>query len=213
MTRADQQRAVSEAATQSTPLHRRKGFVAALAGAASLSMLALSFAAVPLYRLFCAATGFAGTPRAVTAAPLARGLRDVTVRFDANVAPGLAWKFAPETAEITLRTGDIATVYYKAANVSDRDTLARAMFNVSPDRAGAYFGKIACFCFSEQKLGPGETLELPVVFFLDPSLEQDAALSAVQAITLSYTFFPVKPFASAAPAGGPTPLERDVWPP
>ena len=102
----------------------------------------------------------------------------MTVRFDANVAPGLAWTFAPETPEIKLRTGETATIYYKVTNLSDRATAARAMFNVSPDSAGAYFDKISCFCFSEQKLGPRETLELPVVFFLDPALEKDAAMAA-----------------------------------
>jgi cytochrome c oxidase assembly protein subunit 11 len=189
---------MSAAKAPGPSLHRRKGFVGAVAGAASLAMLGLSSAALPLYRLFCAATGFAGTPRAAPAAPLARGERTLTVRFDANVASGLAWKFAPETAELTLRTGDTATVYYKATNMSDRETLARAMYNVSPERAGAYFAKITCFCFGEQKLGPRETLELPVVFFLDPALEQDAGFSGVQAITLSYTYFPVKPGGGAA---------------
>lgn len=174
-------------------LHRRKYFIAAFAAAASLAMLGLSFAAVPLYRIFCGATGFAGTPQTVKTAPLARGLRDITVRFDANVAPGLTWKFAPGSPEIKLRTGETATVYYQVTNVSDRETAARAMFNVSPERAGAYFDKLACFCFSEQKLRPHETLELPVVFFLDPALEQDAAMAGVRAITLSYTFFAVKP--------------------
>jgi cytochrome c oxidase assembly protein subunit 11 len=160
-----------------------------VAVAASLAMLGLSFAAVPLYRLFCAATGYAGTPQTAKLAPASRGTRDLTVRFDANVAPGLAWNFAPETTDIELRTGETATIYYKVTNMSDHATVARAMFNVSPDSAGAYFDKIACFCFSEQKLGPHETLELPVVFFLNPALEADANMAGIQTITLSYTFF------------------------
>src|SRR4029453_156675 len=126
VTRVGEQRAMSAAKAPGPSLHRRKGFVGAVAGAASLAMLGLSFAAVPLYRLFCAATGFAGTPRAAPAAPLARGERTLTVRFDANVAPGLAWKFAPETAEIKLRTGVTATVHYKATNMPDPQTRARA---------------------------------------------------------------------------------------
>ncbi len=156
-------------------------------------MLGLSFAAVPLYRFFCATTGFAGTPQTAKLPPASRGLRDLTVRFDANVAPGLAWNFVPETTKIKLRTGETATIYYKVTNMSDRATAARAMFNVSPDSAGAYFDKIACFCFSEQKLGPRETLELPVVFFLDPALEKDPTMAGIQEITLSYTFFAAKP--------------------
>jgi cytochrome c oxidase assembly protein subunit 11 len=171
-----------------------------LAVAASLAMLGLSFAAVPLYRFFCAATGFAGTPQTAKLPPASRGMRDLTVRFDANVAPGLAWNFAPETAKIKLRTGETATIYYKVTNMSDRATAARAMFNVSPDSAGAYFDKIACFCFSEQKLGPRETLELPVVFFLDPALEKDATMAGIQEITLSYTFFAAKPSAGGVVA-------------
>lgn len=191
---------MSQTGSSSIPRRRGAYLIAALAAGASVAMLALSFASSPLYRLFCAATGFGGTPQVATAAPPGRGLRDVTVRFDANVAPGLAWKFSPETPEIKLRTGDTATVYYKVANVSDHETAGRAVFNVSPESAGAYFEKIACFCFNEQKLGPGETVDMPVVFFLDPALEKDSSLSAVHAITLSYTFFAAKPAAAKAVA-------------
>jgi cytochrome c oxidase assembly protein subunit 11 len=192
--------------------HRSSGFIALLIAATSAAMLGLSFAAVPLYRLFCTATGFGGTPRAASAAPLEKGQRDLTVRFDANVAPGLAWKFAPETAQIKLRTDETATIYYKASNESGRETAARAVFNVSPDNAGAYFNKISCFCFDEQRLGPGETRELPVLFYLDPALEQDTAMGGVQTITLSYTFF-----ATKAPRGENNAQaqerKRDVSPP
>jgi cytochrome c oxidase assembly protein subunit 11 len=187
-------------------LPRRKGLVAVTAAAVSVAMLALSFAAVPLYRLFCATTGFAGTPQIAKAAASARGQRTLTVRFDSNVAPGLAWKFIPEVPEIKLRTGDTATVYYKVTNLSDHETAARAMFNVTPDSAGAYFDKIACFCFSEQKLGPGETSEMPVVFFLDPALEKDATMAGVEAITLSYTFFAVNAAGRGALAAREKPL-------
>lgn len=179
------------------PKVRRHLLIAAMAGAVSLAMLGLSFAAVPLYRLFCAATGFAGTPQVAKLPSASKGLRDLTVRFDANVAPGLAWTFEPETPAIKLRTGETATIYYKVTNMLDRATAAQAMFNVSPESAGAYFDKLACFCFSEQKLEPRETVELPVVFFLDPALEKDATMSRVEEITLSYTFFAAKPPASA----------------
>lgn len=182
----------------------RKTLVAALALGVSMGMLGLSFAAVPLYRLFCAATGFGGTTQVAKAAPASQGLRELTVRFDANVAPGLNWKFAPETPEIRLRTGQTATVFFQATNMSDRETAAQAMYNVSPEIAGAYFDKIACFCFDEQKLGPRETLEMPVVFFLDPALERDATMAGVQSITLSYTFFAAKSAAPVVAGDGKT---------
>lgn len=192
--------------TPQKPVIRRQRLIAALAGAASLAMLGLSFAAVPLYRLYCAATGYAGTPQVATLPPAARGMRDLSVRFDANVAPGLAWKFSPEAPEIRLRTGETATIYYRVTNMSDQATVARAAFNVSPENAGAYFNKIACFCFSEQKLGPRETVELPVVFFLDPALEKDATMAGIEDITLSYTFFAIKPPAASQVAAGVKPL-------
>ena len=122
-------------------LRGRKGLPALWLAAVSLFMLGLSFAAVPLYKLFCSATGFGGTPRIAKVAPLKKGERELTVRFDANVAPGLAWKFAPEAPQIKLRSGEIATVIYRATNLSDGSTAGRAMFNVSPDSAGAYFTK------------------------------------------------------------------------
>lgn len=194
---------MSERGTGSSLLRRRKKIVALLVAAASAAMLGLSFAAVPLYRIFCSATGFGGTPRIAQSMPAAQGERVMTVRFDANVAPGLSWKFDPETPQLKLRTGNTATVYYKATNLSDRATVGRAVFNVSPDSAGAYFNKIACFCFNEQTLGPDETREMPVVFYLDPALEKDPGLDSVETVTLSYTFFAVKnPSADKTAAGG-----------
>jgi cytochrome c oxidase assembly protein subunit 11 len=182
--------------TTGKPYHRGitggQGIVPVLAIAASLLMLAASFAAVPLYRLFCAATGFAGSTVVAARAPALRGARDIVVRFDANVAPGLAWTFVPETPQVKLRTGEPTTIFYRATNHSDRPSSALAMYNVTPDTAGAYFDKISCFCFTEQKLAPGESLELPVVFFLDPALETDASMANIQSITLSYTFFAAK---------------------
>jgi cytochrome c oxidase assembly protein subunit 11 len=152
-------------------------------------MLAASFAAVPLYRLFCAATGYGGTTQSASRAPDERGVRHIAVRFDANVAPGLPWRFEPETPEISLRPGETATVFFRATNLSDRETEGSARFNVAPDQAGAWFDKLQCFCFSAQKLGPRESAEWPVVFFLDPKLEQDQTMAKIDAITLSYTFF------------------------
>ncbi len=163
--------------------------IAAAIGFVAVLMLGASFAAVPLYRMFCAATGYGGTTQTADRAPASRGLRRISVRFDANVAPGLNWRFAPETAEILVRPGETTTVFFRAKNLSDQPTTAQARFNVTPDQAGAWFDKISCFCFSEQKLGPHEEAEWPVVFFLDPKLEQDETMAAVDALTLSYTFF------------------------
>ena len=131
----------------------RRFSTALFAAAVTGGMLGLSFAAVPLYRLFCAKTGYGGTTQVAKAAPAARGTRTFTVRFDNNVASGLPWQFAPETPGIRLRTGETATVFYKVTNLSDAPTTGIASYNVSPDQAGSYFNKLACFCFSEQHLG------------------------------------------------------------
>lgn len=180
------------------PAARRGALTATIAAGAGLAMLALSFAAAPLYRMFCAATGYGGTTQVAARAPGHRGARDLTVRFDANVAPGLDWSFEPETPQITLRTGETATVFFKVANRAGRAVSAQASYNVGPDSAGAYFDKISCFCFSERRLEAHESAELPVAFFLDPALEHDRNLRDVATVTLSYTFFAVKPPAPLA---------------
>lgn len=197
--------AMQGSAAPRPPANRNRSL--AVAGAAALcvgAMIGLSYAAVPLYAAFCKATGYGGTTQVALAAPLTRGGRKITVRFDANVAPGLPWVFEPENASLEIVPGQTVTAFYKVSNASSRATAAVAAYNVSPDITGAYFNKISCFCFSEVRLGPNETAELPVVFFLDPALEKDAALNAVGELTLSYTFFavknPVKPLASAEPA-------------
>lgn len=169
--------------------HRKVAF--AVTGVA-LFMTGMSFAAVPLYDLFCRATGYGGTPKIAVSSSGERGERDLLVRLDANVAPGLPWKFEAEAPQVTLRTGETATVFYKIRNTSQTETVGTAAYNVAPDQAGAWFNKIACFCFTEQKLGPGESMDMPVVFFLDPALEKDETMKNVSSITLSYTFFPVK---------------------
>ena len=183
----------------------RHGWVAALVVGIVAAMVGLTYASVPLYRMFCQATGFEGTTQVAKVAPAVEGARSFTVRFDGNVAPGLPWTFEPETPEITLRTGATATVYFKVRNNAGRATRGRAEYNVSPGQMGAYFDKIACFCFSEQTLGPSETMDMPVVFFLDPALEKDKTLNAVDAVTLSYTFFPARepspPVAAAVESG------------
>lgn len=177
---------------------RRQGAVAFGVLGVALLMLGASFAAVPLYRLFCQATGYGGTPQVAKVAPATRGDRTLTVQFDANVAQGLPWKFEPEVASVKARTGETVTVFYRLTNLSDRPTAGTAMYNVGPDAAGAWFNKIACFCFEEVKVGPRESIELPVVFFLDPALEREETMRAVEAVTLSYTFFGAKNAAPVA---------------
>ncbi len=167
---------------------RTAGVVVLGAGA----MLALSFASVPLYRAFCAATGFGGTTQVAKVAPTTPGERRLSVRFDANVAKDLPWRFEPEVAKVSVRTGETTTVYYKVVNEADHETRGQAAYNVSPEQAGVYFSKIACFCFTEQKLGPHETAEWPVVFFLDPALESEPSMQHVEEVTLSYSFFATK---------------------
>ncbi len=171
----------------------------------SLGMLGLSFASVPLYRAFCAATGFGGTPQIAKAAPTQQGERRLAVRFDANVSRELPWRFEPETPKISLRSGEMATIYYKVANLSDQETSGQAAYNVSPDQAGSFFVKVACFCFDEQRLGPRETAEWPVVFYLDPALEKDEAMRRVEEITLSYSFYPTKTPSKTSAAVGQKP--------
>jgi cytochrome c oxidase assembly protein subunit 11 len=184
----------------------RLRLVAAVVVAGSLVMLALSFASVPLYRAFCAATGFGGATQVATKGPAQGGERVLTVRFDGNVARDLPWRFEPEVSKISLRTGQTVTIYYKAVNLSDHETAGLAAYNVSPDQAGAYFDKLACFCFSEQRLEAHESAEWPVVFFLDPGLESEESMKKVEEITLSYSFFAAKPEGpktSAAPTVKP----------
>jgi cytochrome c oxidase assembly protein subunit 11 len=176
--------------------NRRTGVAIALV---FLVMLGAAFAAVPLYGLFCRTTGFAGTTQVAHSAPTLKGQRVIRVRFDANVAPGLPWTVEPETPEIALRTGVTATVYFKFRSQVGRETAANAVYNVTPDVSGAYFDKIACFCFTEQHLGPTETAELPVVFFLDPKLEKDETMNGVDTLTLSYTLYPAREAVTPAP--------------
>jgi cytochrome c oxidase assembly protein subunit 11 len=167
---------------------------AAAIGLLAVVMLGASFAAVPIYRIFCAATGYGGTTQTAERSPDARGLRRIAVHFDANVAPGLNWRLTPEIADIVVTPGETKTIFFRAENLTDDPSSGQARFNVTPDQAGAWFDKISCFCFTEQMLKPREKAEWPVVFFLDPKLDSDKTMAAVDAITLSYTMF--------APPGG-----------
>lgn len=166
--------------------HRR---VAAFAGAAALGMLAMAYAAVPLYQLFCQVTGYGGTTQRA-AAPSDRVVdRYVTVRFDSNVARDLPWTFEPLQRTMEVKVGENQLAYYRATNISDRPVTGTASFNVAPDVAGQHFAKVQCFCFIEQTLAPGQSMDMPVSFFVDPSFAEDANAMNVSQITLSYTFF------------------------
>ena len=182
------------------PVSRRGRFVPWLVASVVVGMLGLAYASVPLYRMFCAATGYEGTPRIGTEAAQTTGKRVLRVRFDANVGGGLAWDFEPEQNQIDLRTGQTATVFFKVTNRTARKLTAHAVYNVGPGSIGGYFNKISCFCFTDQTLAPHETLEMPVVFYLDPALEQDESMNGVDEVWLSYTFYQAKAAALAAPA-------------
>jgi cytochrome c oxidase assembly protein subunit 11 len=165
----------------------------------AVTMIGLTYAAAPFYSAFCRATGYEGTPQVVKANTDLEGHRILRVGFDANVAPGLDWSFEPEVDSVRLRTGQTATVYFRVRNLRDTPAVARATFNVSPEVSGEWFDKISCFCFTEQRLGPHESAEWPVVFFLDPKLEADPSMARVDSITLSYTLF-APPSERPAPA-------------
>lgn len=158
----------------------------------AVAMVGVAYASVPLYNLFCRVTGFDGTPIVSSTAASRTLARKVTVRFDTNVAPGLAWSFAGETREITARIGETQTVFFKVRNEGSRPATGVATYNVQPGQAGAFFVKMKCFCFDEQTLKPGETMDFPVVFYVDPALADDATLATLSTITLSYTYFASK---------------------
>ena len=170
----------------------KHGRTALICVGVAFGMLGASFAAVPLYDLFCKVTGFGGTPMVGTAGAGKILDREMAVRFDANVAPGLGWKFEAESPEIKVKVGATQTVFYKVTNRSDRTVTGIATYNIAPDKGAAYFVKIQCFCFTEHTLKPGETFEAPVVFYIDPEIAQNRELDGVHAITLSYTYFASK---------------------
>jgi cytochrome c oxidase assembly protein subunit 11 len=179
--------------------------VALIAGSVAAGMVGMSYAAVPLYRLFCQVTGFGGTTQRADAAPEKATDSPVSVRFDANTSGNLAWSFHAVQTQMTVKVGEQNMAYYKATNISDKPVTGTAVFNVTPVQAGVYFNKIQCFCFTEQTLQPGESIEMPVSFFVDPDMLEDPDAAGIKEITLSYTFYPVdKPKAvSEAPSAAP----------
>ena len=172
--------------------NRRDIIVAAACGIFVAGMVGLAYASAPFYDWFCRTTGFGGRPQIAKAAPQAANARTLSIRFDGNVTGGLPWKFEPEQNSIQVKLGEVVTVNYVATNLAARETVGQAAYNVAPGTTGAYFQKINCFCFTEQRLGPGERREMAVVFYVDPALVKDAELDDLNTITLSYSFYAVR---------------------
>ncbi len=172
-------------------------------------MIGAAYASVPLYKLFCQVTGYGGTTQRAERQYADRILdRDITVRFDSNTAGGLPWEFAPVKRDMTLKIGETVKAEFRATNLFNTPTAGRATFNVTPEMAGAYFNKVECFCFNDTTLKPGETLDMPVVFYVDPAIVDVPELKGIKTITLSYTFFPQeveKPVAAADKAADAEP--------
>ncbi len=178
----------------------RRNIIAGWALAAVIAgMVGMSFAAIPLYRLFCAATGYAGTPSiGLAAAPGSSG-QTIRVRFNADTNPALPWTFAPDQLEVKLKLGEEQVAFYHAANQSAEPVTGMALYNVTPEKVGKYFHKTACFCFNKQTLAPDQSMEFPVSFWVDPAIRDDPNTADVKVITLSYTFF--RSLDDAAKAG------------
>lgn len=180
----------------STAIDNKNRRLALVAVSASLGMLGLGFAAVPLYDLFCRVTGFAGTPQVATEAAASSaeafansaGAPTISIRFDSNVAPNLPWEFRPRQVTDTVQIGQRDMAIYEAKNLSSEPITGAASFNVEPEQAGVYFNKIQCFCFTEQTLQPGQHVTMPVLYFVDPAALDDPNMKDVEQITLSYTF-------------------------
>jgi cytochrome c oxidase assembly protein subunit 11 len=173
------------------PNARKNLRVAAIAGSVAVGMMGLAYASVPLYSMFCKATGFGGTTQRADGAPETATNKFIAIRFDANTAGSLGWNFHPVQSVMKVKIGEQNLAHYSATNTSNKMLTGTAIFNVSPAEAGAYFDKIQCFCFTKQTLKAGESVDLPVVFFVDPAILDDPDSKSISEITLSYTFFPV----------------------
>ncbi|MDQ0559490.1 cytochrome c oxidase assembly protein subunit 11 [Rhizobium mesoamericanum] len=197
---------------QSTPRKpRNNGAVVFMCLAFVFGMGAASYAAVPLYRMFCQLTGYNGTTQRVEQASSVILDRKMRVTFDANVAPGLDWEFKPVDREVNPRIGETIQVNFTALNKSSEPQRGQAVFNVTPGEAGAYFNKVQCFCFNETVLKPGEKLEMPVVFYIDPDITKAVESKDIHTVTLSYTFYPKEgPKPLASNEGGTVKLEKKL---
>jgi cytochrome c oxidase assembly protein subunit 11 len=184
-------------------MRRRKGATVVLLVSVVTGMIGLSFASVPLYRLFCQATGFGGTTQRADRAPAKAADAVVTIRFNAETAPDLGWEFRPLQDAITVHPGEQRQIFYRAVNENVEPVTGSATFNVTPAKSGIYFDKLQCFCFTEQHLEPGQSVDMGVVFFVDPDVLTDPNTTDVRTITLSYTMFrapsPARPTAATAP--------------
>jgi cytochrome c oxidase assembly protein subunit 11 len=194
-------------------LARKNARVGVATALGAVAMLGVAFASAPLYKLFCQITGYGGTTQVAAAAPGAVDDRSFTVVFDANVSRQLAWEFRPAQRQVTVRAGEEGLAFYVAHNPTERPIKGQAAFNVTPLTAGKYFSKVQCFCFEEQTLAPGQTVDMGVSFFVDPAILKDRNMVDLKVITLSYTFYEVPGqqaglagVATAAGAGAPAPV-------
>lgn len=159
----------------------------------AIGMVGASYAAVPLYEIFCRVTGYGGTTQVAESAPARVLDRKMTIRFNADVGKSMPWRFTPAQDKVEVSVGEQGLAFYRAKNLSGRTITGTATFNVTPAKAGQYFNKVACFCFTEQELKPGAEVDMPVTFFVDPEIANDPNLNDVTTITLSYTFFETEP--------------------
>lgn len=173
-------------------IHNKNARMAVSVLTVVVAMIGLSFASVPLYRLFCQVTGFNGTTMLAAAPPSEDQIvdREITVLFDTRVDSGLPWDFKPERRKVTVKIGQQGLIAFKASNLSARPTAGTAVYNVSPPKMGQYFNKTQCFCFEEQVIGGGRTAEMPVMFFIDPAIVEDRQMDDITDVTLSYTYYP-----------------------
>jgi cytochrome c oxidase assembly protein subunit 11 len=172
--------------------------VALMAATVFCAMVGLAYASVPLYRIFCQTTGFGGTTQVASAAPSASVAQTISVRFDANASDNMGWNFRAGQNKMTVKIGEPTMAHYTATNMSSDTVTGTAKFNVTPTSAGIYFNKIQCFCFTKQTLKAGETIDLPVQFFVDPAILDDPDAKSIHEITLSYSFYPTQPDLQAS---------------
>lgn len=198
---------ISDVATPQEKARRARNTALICIGVVA-GMLGLAFASVPLYRLFCQVTGFAGTPIAGVKSSGEISDRRLIVRFDANVSPAIPWRIVPETPSVEVRLGETQTIFFELTNKSDKPVTGIAMYNVQPNQVGPYFVKLDCFCFEEQTLEPGETIIAPVVFFIDADFDDERDMKSLDSVTLSYTMFQVKNGAQSSSVSVVKPVER-----